>query len=60
MNNTTDNIMIKRYNRNNSLKKNQVNKTFVNKLYLDPIESVIYKEIPKKKKGYRLKKIIQK
>ena len=56
MNNTFHNPMISTSNINNNEKINQEKKSFVSKLYLDPIESLNYKTSQIKSKGFRIKK----
>ena len=56
MNNTTNNIMNNTNNLSNNQKLNQEKKSFISKLYLDPIESLNYKTLQTKSKGFRIKK----
>ena len=56
MNNTSNNPMISTNNINNNQKVNQEKKSFISKLYLDPIESLNYKTSQTKSKGFRIKK----
>ena len=56
MNNTTDNLMNSNNNNINNQKINLEKKSFVSKLYLDPIESFNYKTSLTKNKGFRIKK----
>ena len=56
MNNTTNNIMNNNNNLSKNQKLNQEKKSFISKLYLDPIESLNYKTLQTKSKGFRIKK----
>ena len=56
MNNTSNNPMLSQNNLNKNPKLNQDKKSFVSKLYLDPIESLNYKTSLNKSKGFRIKK----
>ena len=53
MNNTSNNP---KNNINNNQEINPEKKSFVSKLYLDPIESLNYKGTQTKSKGFRIKK----
>ena len=56
MNNTSHNPIINTNNISNNEKINQEKKSYISKLYLDPIESLNFKTSQTKSKGFRIKK----